>query len=165
MTDDDDQTIERLRATADRMDPVPDAVTELARAALYTRRIDEALAELVADSANETAAVARGEPMRLLSFTHGAVAIELQVQAEDGTAALRGLARAVTRSSAGSGAPSSQKQLRPGAPSGITSHRLLRFAELSAGAIPAVGRRPKSDGQAREPWLSRRRWRGSHRKP
>ena len=96
MTDYDDRTIERLRAMADRMDPVPDAVTELARVALSSRRIDEALAELVADSANESAAVARGEPMRLLSFTHGAVAIELQVHAEDGTAALRGLVSGAT---------------------------------------------------------------------
>lgn len=96
MTDDDDRTIEQLRAMAIRLDPVPGAVTDLARAALSTRRIDEALAELVADSASDALAVARGEAMRLLSFTHGAVAIELQVHVEDGTAALRGLVSGAT---------------------------------------------------------------------
>ncbi|GIG88637.1 hypothetical protein [Plantactinospora endophytica] len=94
----DDELVDRLRAIAVRVDPPPDFVAELARAALSTRRIDEVLAELVHDSTTELPALARSddEQLRLLSFEHGAVSIELQVHTVDGTVSIRGLVDGAT---------------------------------------------------------------------
>ena len=81
MTDDDD-LLDMLRETAARLDPPPAPVLAAARAALSTRRLNEELAELVADSDVAAAGVVRagsGEP-RLLSFETATVSVELQVE-------------------------------------------------------------------------------------
>lgn len=85
-----------LRNAADRIDPPPRAVVEAASAALSTRRLDEELAELVADSELVEPGVLRaeqaadGEP-RLLSFESGSVSLELQVELVRDRRTLRGL--------------------------------------------------------------------------
>jgi hypothetical protein len=97
--DDDDLLIERLRSIGDRVDPVPDLVGTAGRAALSTRRLDSALAELVTDSLTGAASLARApgdEQIRLLSFEYGAVAVELQVHHAAGTVAIRGLVSGAT---------------------------------------------------------------------
>lgn len=98
MIDDDDELVDRLRTIAVRVDSPPDFVTDLARAALSTRRIDDVLAELVHDSMTDTLALARGddEQLRLLSFEHGAVSIELQVHTVGNAVSVRGLVSGAT---------------------------------------------------------------------
>ncbi|ONI87804.1 hypothetical protein ALI22I_21140 [Saccharothrix sp. ALI-22-I] len=85
--------MESLRRAAAAIDPVPDLVTRNAQAALSTRRVDEELAELVADS--ELLAPGRvrapDDDTRLLSFEAAGVSVELQVEYAGGLVSLRGL--------------------------------------------------------------------------
>jgi len=91
----DDRLLERLRAIAAEVDAPPAIVDEAARLALSTRRIDAELAELLMDSALETAAAhsrAEGDDVRLLTFATDRVSIEVQVEPElDGSVSVRGL--------------------------------------------------------------------------
>lgn len=93
MTDDDEELLTVLQEAAARIDPPPGPVVEAASAALSTRRLDEELAELVADSELVGSGVLRaddGEP-RLLSFESGSVSLELQVEHMRDRRTLRGL--------------------------------------------------------------------------
>jgi hypothetical protein len=70
-----------LRRIAALADPPPARVHHAALAAFATRRIDEELAELVRDSDLAPAGDLRAEDdVRLLSFEHLGVSVELQVQ-------------------------------------------------------------------------------------
>lgn len=90
---DDDALLDRLRSVVDEVDPVPREVTEAAFAALATRRLDDELAELVADSEVGSAWLVRNrtDNVRLLSFESAAVSVELQLTASRSGVALRGL--------------------------------------------------------------------------
>ena len=80
--EDEDALLRRLAAVLDRLDPVPPDVTAGARAVFGLRRLDEELAELVRDSADEHGVLlaVRGEgDVRLISFETGPVTVELQV--------------------------------------------------------------------------------------
>jgi hypothetical protein len=67
-----------------RLDPVPAAATAAASAAFEWRDLDAALAALTSDSQHDEPAVTvRGRPPRLLSFTTGAITIDIEVTAED----------------------------------------------------------------------------------
>lgn len=91
MTDDELLAeLTRVRAVAD---PPPDHVVEAARAALSTRRWDEELAELVADSAVDDglALVRDGDAPRLVSFALGAVSVDLQIERDSDGLTVRGL--------------------------------------------------------------------------
>ena len=69
-----------LRRIAALADPPPARVHHAALAAFATRRIDEELAELVRDSDLAPAGDLRAEDdVRLLSFEHHGVSVELQV--------------------------------------------------------------------------------------
>ncbi|MFD1149624.1 hypothetical protein [Saccharothrix hoggarensis] len=89
----DDEFLERLRRAAAAVDPVPDLVTRGAQAALSTRRVDEELAELVADSELLAGGQVRAadDDVRLLSFEGAGVSVELQVEYAGGLVSLRGL--------------------------------------------------------------------------
>ncbi|WP_158847755.1 hypothetical protein [Saccharothrix deserti] len=89
----DDDILERLRHAAAAVDPVPDLVTRSAQAALSTRRVDEELAELVADSELLAAGRVRApdDDVRLLSFETAGVSVELQVEYAGGLVSMRGL--------------------------------------------------------------------------
>jgi hypothetical protein len=76
----DEALLRRLGAVALEADPAPDFVLEAARAAWTMRHLDTELAELVYDSAGQTAGV-RGAGQRLLTFEFGAALLELQVTA------------------------------------------------------------------------------------
>jgi hypothetical protein len=91
MTDDD--LLDLLRDAATRLDPPPPLVVEAARAALSTRRLDDELAELVADSELVDSGVVRAEDdePRLLSFETPTVSLELQVEHARDLVDLRGL--------------------------------------------------------------------------
>jgi hypothetical protein len=73
----------RLRGLASVADPVPELVLESARAAFTLRTLDAELAELVHDSAVDADLVLVRGPgdsdVRMLSFEHGTVAVDLQV--------------------------------------------------------------------------------------
>ena len=74
--------LSRLRGLFDTVDPVPEAAVPAAQALFGLRRLDEELAELVRDSAEEQGRMlaVRGQgDVRLISFETGPVAVELQV--------------------------------------------------------------------------------------
>ena len=84
MTDDltpsDVALLRMLRQVVEVVDPEPDYLREMGRAAFTVRRIDAELAELVSDSSlqRELVRSAGGDP-RLLTFQVGGVFIEVQV--------------------------------------------------------------------------------------
>jgi hypothetical protein len=87
------ELLARLARIADEIDPVPGLVYELGRAAFELRSIDSKLAELVRDSAVDTAfsAGVRGElPVRLLAFEAADLDIDLQVVRQAGRRSLLG---------------------------------------------------------------------------
>lgn len=90
----DDELIQRLRMLAAQADPVPELVTEAARAAFLMRRIDAELAELVLDSAVDAGPVlvrgAEDDSVRMLSFETPTLSIEVQVTEVDGLRSLLG---------------------------------------------------------------------------
>jgi hypothetical protein len=93
----DDELLAELAWVATLADPPPELVVVAGRAALATRRLDEELAKLVADSATDDAVLVRGEDsIRLLSFQHGEVSIELQLEQVGGRVTLRGLVSGTT---------------------------------------------------------------------
>jgi len=94
----DDELLARLRNAANELDPVPEHVLAAARAAITTRRLDEELAELIADSALAGAVGVRaaGEEVRLLSFESADVSLELQVEYQGAEVAVRGLVTGAT---------------------------------------------------------------------
>ncbi len=82
MTDDDATTEAELRALFARMDPVPPLLDDAARAAFTWRTVDDELAELMRDSADEAAALVRSSGgLRQLSFESPRLGIELEVSA------------------------------------------------------------------------------------
>lgn len=93
----DEQLMARLRNAAAAHDPVPDHVLAAARAALDTRRLDEELAALVADSALADVGVRAVESeVRLLTFEAADVSVELQVEHAADRVSVRGLVTGAT---------------------------------------------------------------------
>jgi len=84
MTDDltprDVALLSMLRQVVETLDPEPDYLREMGRAAFSVRRVDAELAELVSDSTlqRELVRSASADP-RLLTFQVGGVFIEIQV--------------------------------------------------------------------------------------
>lgn len=79
-TADDEQLLAWLGALAAVVDPEPEELRELGRAAFAVRRLDSELAELVSDSALLGGLVrSAGTGPRLLSFAAGELIIEVQV--------------------------------------------------------------------------------------
>ena len=76
-----DELEARLRAVVGKVDPVPGLVDEAARAAFGWRTIDEDLAELLRDSADEAVEAGMRGPggARQLSFESPRLGIELEV--------------------------------------------------------------------------------------
>jgi hypothetical protein len=83
MTDKDAITEARLRAIFTHLDPVPELLDEAARSAFTWRTVDDELAELMRDSADEEAGeLVRGSSgPRQLSFESPRLGIELEVVA------------------------------------------------------------------------------------
>jgi hypothetical protein len=78
----DEAVLVRLGAVLDELDPMPAEVLSEGRALFGLRRLDEELAELVRDSAEDRSGLlaVRGEgDVRLISFETGPVTVELQV--------------------------------------------------------------------------------------
>lgn len=79
----EDQLLVRLAGVFDQLDPMPARLASDARALFGLRRLDEELAALVRDSADEEHGrmlAVRGEgDVRLISFETGPVTVELQV--------------------------------------------------------------------------------------
>jgi hypothetical protein len=83
----DETLLGRLRLVVDQVDPMPAHLADGAKALLGLRRLDEELAELVRDSAEERDRLlaVRGEgDVRLISFETGPVTVELQVTERGG---------------------------------------------------------------------------------
>jgi hypothetical protein len=82
MTDKDAITEAELRAIFSHMDPVPQLLDGAARTAFTWRTVDDELAELMRDSAEEAGALVRsGSGPRQLSFESPRLGIELEVVA------------------------------------------------------------------------------------
>jgi hypothetical protein len=88
----DEELMSMLRRIAAKVDPVPESAVENGRAALMTSGLDAELAELLLDSAAESAQV-RGDDnqTRLLSFFVHDVSVEVQVEYVDDEVSLQGL--------------------------------------------------------------------------
>jgi hypothetical protein len=88
MDEDHEKLLEELRLLVNLVDPVPAEVTKFADAALGWRRIDAELAELLSDSALESAASAAairgGESARSVTFRSRDLEIYLEIQTGDG---------------------------------------------------------------------------------
>lgn len=80
----DDALVAELRSALTLHDPVPPQVLAAAYAAIEFRDLDAQLAELIRDSANETAELAgvRGALGRLLTFAFGERFVEVEVTAD-----------------------------------------------------------------------------------
>ena len=82
-TDEHDRLADELRELFSQHDPVPPLVTQAAKAALGWRRLDSALAEVLADSALDapSLALARGAQatLRSMSFSAGRLTIDLEI--------------------------------------------------------------------------------------
>jgi hypothetical protein len=83
MTDKDANTEAELRAIFSYVDPVPQLLDDAARTAFTWRTVDEELADLMRDSADEEAGVLvrSGSGPRQLSFESPRLGIELEVVA------------------------------------------------------------------------------------
>jgi hypothetical protein len=83
MTDKDATTEAELRAIVSHLDPVPQLLDQAARSAFTWRTVDDELAELMRDSAEEEAGalVRSGSGPRQLSFESPRLGIELEVVA------------------------------------------------------------------------------------
>lgn len=69
-----------LRRVVETIDPEPEYLREMGRAAFSVRRVDAELAELVSDSSLQRELVrSAGEDPRLLTFQVGGVFIEVQI--------------------------------------------------------------------------------------
>ena len=88
----DDELMSELRRIAEQLEPVPESVLDGGRAALLTRGLDAELAELLLDSALESAQV-RGvaDQVRLLSFQLDDGSLEVQAEYGGEQVSLRGL--------------------------------------------------------------------------
>jgi hypothetical protein len=85
--DPDEWLMRELRAFFAEVDPVAPVVIETAKASLGWRRLDADLAELLSDSAleEEPFALARGSgaPTRAVTFSSGALTIDIEVHVDD----------------------------------------------------------------------------------
>ena len=79
----DDDLLADIGRVAGAVDPAPEIAYELGRSAFLFQRIDEEVAELVADSRADAAAVRSwGEDIRLLTYRCPGMTIEVQVSRE-----------------------------------------------------------------------------------
>jgi hypothetical protein len=136
----DEALLGRLRLVVDQLDPVPPQLADAAKALLGLRRLDEELAELVRDSAEERDRLlaVRGEgDVRLISFETGPVTVELQVTERgplrDLVAQVSGtaIARAEVETASGRRSPVPVEDslfTLDGAPAGLLRLRLLTAA-------------------------------------
>ncbi len=79
----DDQLVAELREAVAEADLVTDRQREAARAAFTWRTVDEELAELLHDSALESAGVRGDDDARTLSFASGPLTLEVEIDGED----------------------------------------------------------------------------------
>jgi hypothetical protein len=136
--DSDDELLAHLRRLAAEADPVPDLVTEEARAAIEARDLDAALADLVADSSGDggqevfepVRQAASAEPGdRILSFDGHGVHLDVAVSDDDA-------GRTVIGQLAGAAGPAELES--PGLPRiRVEADELGRFivAEVPAGPV------------------------------
>jgi hypothetical protein len=135
----DEALLARLREVLDRVDPMPPQLPDAAKALFGLRRLEEELAELVRDSAEEHGRLlaVRGEgDVRLISFETGPVTVELQVtergELRDLVAQVSGtaVARAEVETSAGRQHVQLDDSLftLDGVPAGLLRLRLLTAA-------------------------------------
>ena len=70
-----------LRGVLEETDPVPGPLIEAAQACFTWRTVDAELAELVADSVLDGAAVRAADAPRLVTFTAGAISLVIEIVA------------------------------------------------------------------------------------
>ena len=78
----DDQLLAELREAVAEADQVTDRQREAARAAFTWRTVDAELAELLHDSALESAAVRGDDSARTLSFASGPLTLEVEIDGD-----------------------------------------------------------------------------------
>lgn len=99
---DDERLIARLGAVARELDPPPPLLYELGRQVFSLRRVDDELAELVADSLLDSHAVrAAATDVRLLSFESAGTSVELEISREGVNTTILGQLRGGGRAGGG----------------------------------------------------------------
>jgi hypothetical protein len=131
MDADDLALMVRLRDVIDVVDPVPADTIAGAKALFGLRRLDEELAEIVRDSAEEHGrllAVRGAGDVRLISFETGPVAVELQVTD-------RGQVRDLVAQIAGTTVPRAEVETPGGRRSAPVGDGLFTLEDVPAGLL------------------------------
>ncbi len=81
----DDELMDQVAAAVDAHDPIPEDLVATAKELFISRNLEEELAELLFDSANDRETVlTRGDTHRTLSFATGELSIELEIDEQAG---------------------------------------------------------------------------------
>jgi hypothetical protein len=128
---DDIALLASLRDLVDRVDPVPPELLDASRSLFGLRRLDEELAELVRDSADDDGLLlaVRGEgDVRLISFETGPVAVELQITE-------RGPVRDLVAQIAGTAVSGAEVETPAGRRQAPVEHSLFTLDGVPAGLL------------------------------
>jgi hypothetical protein len=139
----EDQLLAELREALAEAEQVTDRQREAARAAFTWRTVDAELAELLHDSALESAAVRGDEPVRTLSFASGSVSLEVEIDGD-----------AVTGQVVGAVADSvlMQRSIADDDPLPVDSSGFFRVEGVAPGPVRFVVR--AGDWTLTSPWVA-----------
>lgn len=154
--DPDELLVADLRALVAAADPVPQIVSEAAKAALGWRRLDADLAELLSDSSLDTGALAlargSGAPVRSVSFSTEQLTVDVDVHVDGERRTLLG------QLSPPAAAAIEVQRADDGAPAVARSDRLGRFrVSVPAGRpirLRVLGARPGGAAAVETSWIS-----------
>jgi len=139
----DDELLAELGEAVAEADQVTDRQRQAARAAFTWRTVDAELAELLHDSALESAAVRGDDDVRTLSFASGAVTLEVEIDGD------------TVRGQVVGGAAESvlvQRSIADDQPIGLDAGGFFRVEDVAPGPVRFVVR--AGDWMLTSPWVA-----------